>query len=77
MSTQLSLVRTERPDQVALQGGGDGGGDRGGRHRGEGLDRDDVAGHHEPDDLGADEVGAEGPVLAAEQFDRGPEEPRG
>jgi hypothetical protein len=67
------LIWAERPEQVALEGGGDGGGDRSGRHRGERLDRDHVAGHDEPDDLRADEVGSEGPVLAAEQFGCGAE----
>jgi hypothetical protein len=70
----LSLVSPERPEEIALEGGGDCGGDRCGRHCGERLDCDNVAGHHEPDYLRADEVCAEWPILGAEHFGSGVEE---
>jgi hypothetical protein len=42
-----------------------------GRQRGERLDRDDVAGHDESDELGSDEVDAEGHVVRAQDLSHG------
>src|SRR5262249_33661481 len=70
----LLIPGGQRPKEVALEGRGDRGGDRWGRHRGEWLDPDHVPGHHYPDDLAADEVGAKGAVVAAEQLRGGCEE---
>jgi hypothetical protein len=64
-----AAFRCQRADEVALQCGGAGVSDRGGWQRGERLDRDDGARHNESDELGSDEVEAEGLVVGAEVFE--------